>query len=331
MAAAPTYSRGLSKLWANSARPFTRPGPSNSYLRVSCACFTNNHHQTLRNGFSELTARFKQARTYATTAAKPARKSRAASRSTTGTKRAGPKKPAAKKQGVRKSKKKVATKPKAKKPRVKKAPTKTAVAQKARAARVELRNAALLDKPKQLPATAYTLLLVAESKGSHGSIAASANSVSTKYRNLSPEERERLNHEANANAQKNAQAYKKWVQSHTPLEIKKANNARKQLTAQAKAAGHKTTYRQIQDDRSVKQPRNAYSYFFGDRYASGDLQGLSVGESAKLIGKEWAQLSDNAKKPYNNKAAADRERYLEEHKSVYGVDSPAIKKPAKAT
>lgn len=116
---------------------------------------------------------------------------------------------------------------------------------------------------------------------------------------------QRLNHEANVNAQKNAQAYKKWVQSHTPLEIKKANNARKQLTAQAKAAGHKTIYRQIQDDRTVKQPRNAYSYFFSDRHASGDLKGLSVGESGKLIGREWAQLSDNAKKVRTNDQIAN--------------------------
>lgn len=191
MAAAPTYSRGLSKqLWAKSVQPFTRPGPSNPFLRVSCACFANNRHQILRNTFSELAARFKQARTYATSAAKPARKPRATARRSTRTKRATPKKPAAKKKGVRKSKKKVVKKPKAKKPRVKKAPSKTAIAQKARAARAELRNAALLDKPKQLPATAYTLLVVAESKGSHGSVTATASSVSTKYRNLSPEERE---------------------------------------------------------------------------------------------------------------------------------------------
>ena len=191
MAAASTYSRGLPKqLWAKSARPFTRPGASNSFLRVSCACFANNHHQTLRNSFSDLAARFKQARNYATTAAKPVRKPKTATRRTTGTKKAGPKKAAAKKGGVRKAKKKVIKKAKAKKPKVKKEPSKTALLQKARKARAELRSVALLDKPKQLPATAYTLLVVSEGKGSSVGVAATASSASAKYRSLSAEERE---------------------------------------------------------------------------------------------------------------------------------------------
>lgn len=46
----------------------------------------------------------------------------------------------------------------------------------------------------------------------------------------------------------------------------------------------------------MKQPRNGYSYFSTDRFASGDFAGISMGECGALIGKEWHALSENAKK-----------------------------------
>lgn len=196
MAAALPYSRSLSQqLWAKATGSFTRPGRYNSLLRVSCTCSANNQYHTLRNSDSSLINRFKQARTYATAAAKSTRKPKVATRRTAGAKKATPKKPVAKK-AVRKPKKKAVKKTKPKKPIVKKAPSKTALAQKARTARVELRSAALLEKPKQLPSTAYTVLLVTESKGSKGNVTAAASSISAKYRNLSPEEREVRMHNA---------------------------------------------------------------------------------------------------------------------------------------
>jgi hypothetical protein len=107
---------------------------------------------------------------------------------------------------------------------------------------------------------------------------------------------QRYNHEANVNKEKNAVAYKQWVQSYTPLQIKEANNARRQLARKAKAAGKKTKYSSIKDDRHVKAPRNAYSFFFGERHASGDLRGMSVAESGKLLGREWKSLSASEQK-----------------------------------
>jgi hypothetical protein len=142
------------------------------------------------------------------------------------------------------------------------------------------------------------------------------------------------------NKEKNVAAYKRWVQSHTPLEIKQANSARRALARKAKAAGKKTTYPSIKDDRTVKQARNAYSYFFADRHASGDLKGLSIGEAGKLLGREWKELSSSevqvnihtdllvthptdSVQIYTNKAEADKTRYVEEYKTVYGIDSPS--------
>ena len=107
---------------------------------------------------------------------------------------------------------------------------------------------------------------------------------------------QKYNHEANENKSKNELAYKTWVQSHSPVEIKKANNARRLLTKKAKAAGKKKIYRTIQDDRTVHHPLSSYTYFFKARNDSGDLNGMSVGERAKLVSQEWKTLAATEKK-----------------------------------
>ena len=107
---------------------------------------------------------------------------------------------------------------------------------------------------------------------------------------------QRYNHEANQNKSKNEQAYKKWVQSHSPLNIKAANNARRQMTKKAKANGKKKHYKPIRDDRIVSRPMNAYSYFFKERNDSGDFNGMAVAERGKLVGQEWKKLSAAGKK-----------------------------------
>lgn len=194
MAATLPYSRSLSQqLWFRSTRPFTRPGHSNALLRVSCPCSGHSYSQISHNGYSDLVSRSKQARAYATTVTRTARKTKEASGRTTAVRKTtvkkSAKKPAAKK-AVKKPKKKKATKPKPKKPRVRKAPTKTALAQKARLAHAELRATALLDRPKQLPATAYALIVSSESKGTHDGVREFAARSSAKYKALSAEERE---------------------------------------------------------------------------------------------------------------------------------------------
>jgi hypothetical protein len=52
----------------------------------------------------------------------------------------------------------------------------------------------------------------------------------------------------------------------------------------------------IQDDRRVKSMRNGYSFFFAERHSSGDLKGMTVAESGKLVGKEWKEMSASEKK-----------------------------------
>ena len=107
-----------------------------------------------------------------------------------------------------------------------------------------------------------------------------------------------LNHTANENRAKNEAAYKGWVQTYSPLQIKDANNARNQLLREAKAKKVKSLshYRPINDDRIVKSRVAAYAFFLKDRYDSGDFTGMTKAETFGLIGREWKALSAAEKK-----------------------------------
>ena len=51
----------------------------------------------------------------------------------------------------------------------------------------------------------------------------------------------------------------------------------------------------LHDERQVKRPVAAHSLFVQDRYASGDMRGMSIADSMRLIMKEWKELSDSEK------------------------------------
>jgi len=89
---------------------------------------------------------------------------------------------------------------------------------------------------------------------------------------------------------------KKWLSTYTPRRIKEANNARNQLKLQAKKAGKKTTFTHLQDERLVKQARNAYIYFLQARVASGDMRNMKIGEVGGVVAREWKGLSTEEKK-----------------------------------
>ena len=98
------------------------------------------------------------------------------------------------------------------------------------------------------------------------------------------------NHLANQNKAVNNAALVKWIESHTPQQIRDANNARRALTRlRGKKGGQK--FSSIKDDRLVSLPIGAYLVFFKSRQASGDFKGLKSVEAAKLAGREWKALS----------------------------------------
>ncbi|MCJ1364063.1 hypothetical protein MMC16_003172 [Acarospora aff. strigata] len=243
---------------------------------------------------------------------------------TTTTSAASKKSPAAKGKATTKAKPRATTKakprakPKAKpratpKVRAKKALTpeqKTkAAAQKDRARIRELRKTAL-EPPKLLPASAYKVVLTELSKPGQG---IKGKEAAEKYKALTPTELEHYNHIASQNAAANDASYKKWVLSHTPDQIRAANNARAAL----KHASKKKTL-PIHDGRLVKRPRTAWILFYSDRVGSADFKHIKVTDRVRLISQEWKDLPASEKKKYTDMQAQDQARYKQEYKTVYG-------------
>ncbi|KAF7512448.1 hypothetical protein GJ744_001383 [Endocarpon pusillum] len=246
-------------------------------------------------------------------------------------KKAPSKKTATRKKPARKAKSKPSPKPKPQGKRKSLTDKQKAAKEKKDAGKKkkDLRKIALLDPPKQLPSTAF-IVLSTETSSKGMPVSQHSKELSAQYKSLSPEEMERLNHVANENKAKNEAAFKKWLGEHSPVEIKAANIARSQLRRQAKKEGSKKTYPHIQDERIVKRPQPPYTYFVMERFASGDMKNMKIGEYAALIGREWRALSAEEKKPYEDRAARDKARYTEEYTTVYGT-APQFQKQAKNT
>lgn len=107
------------------------------------------------------------------------------------------------------------------------------------------------------------------------------------------------NHIANEQTATKQAQYKAWIESHTPDQIRLANNARTQLRAKLKGtikSGHPAHTTRLVDERLPKRPASAFSQFVKDRHATGDLKGIKVTDSMKVISEEWKALSAGEKK-----------------------------------
>ena len=94
------------------------------------------------------------------------------------------------------------------------------------------------------------------------------------------------NHIANQNKLLNQAAYREWIRSYTPNQIRLANIARLSL----KRKGAKPA-RKLQDDRQVKQNVPANFYFMKERRESGDFVGISITDTTRRLAIEWKELS----------------------------------------
>lgn len=154
--------------------------------------------------------------------------------------------------------------------------------------------------PKQKPATAWTIFIAERMPKGAQAVRAMMKEASPKYKSLSPAEREHYNHlELQAKADNKAQ-YKRWVESHSPEQILKANAARRRLrhilTKDGQLKKGSSAYKAIVDDRQVKRPAGAYVLFSGERYESGDLKAISLSDSGKLVREEWKAMSQAERK-----------------------------------
>ncbi|KAI5306581.1 hypothetical protein KEM56_000203 [Ascosphaera pollenicola] len=226
------------------------------------------------------------------------------------------KKPA--KKPVKKAKKKAVKKVVKPKKKVLSERQKTLLAKKqARELVAELKEKAL-KPPAKLPDQVMTLFMKEKATGS-GNI----QEIARSYKLLPEEEVQRLTKAAASNRETNNQAYKNWLESLTPLQIREANIARKRLNTILK----KTAYRQINDDRTVTRPRTPYILFFKDHYAAQVQPDEKITQTMTRIASMWKNLSVAEKQKYLALAQQDRNRYINEFKHAYGQE-PVLAKAA---
>ncbi|XP_014554617.1 hypothetical protein COCVIDRAFT_39489 [Bipolaris victoriae FI3] len=258
------------------------------------------------------------ARSYATTtrATKPtatvkkAVKAAASEKTPPKKKKAAPAKTTAKKPAAKKTKKK----PAAKKPAAKKAAPKRVKKvlteeEKEKAKIRELRAKALKEPVGQRPVSGYNVfvaeLLKGKPRGSETQTAKITNATK-EFNNLSPAQLEHYNHLANEQSAARKAEFDKWIQSHTPEQIRIANLARAQLRRRfaGKQKGNPAYTAKLHDPRRVKAALNPYALFFRARHASGDFKGISAVDASKLIGAEWKALNESEKQKYHSEANA---------------------------
>ncbi|KAJ5985206.1 hypothetical protein N7522_012402 [Penicillium canescens] len=136
--------------------------------------------------------------------------------------------------------------------------------------------------------------------------------------------------QAEENKAANKASYEDWLNSHTPLQIKKANIARLSLT-RIEGKPHSKRWTLIQDERLVRRPSSAYTFYCTEGLKSSDNQHMPVRERISVIAGEWKAMSEAEKEPYHKMSIEDRARYEREHQEVYGTPAPLSKSKAEAS
>lgn len=83
------------------------------------------------------------------------------------------------------------------------------------------------------------------------------------------------------------------MNSHTPLQIKAANEARKKLRRKFK--DKKRQFPIIQDSRQVKRAKTAFMIFVEQLNSSGEFENLKVTERGAEAGQRWKGLTQGEK------------------------------------
>ncbi|KAL2867100.1 high-mobility group nucleosome-binding protein [Aspergillus lucknowensis] len=87
-----------------------------------------------------------------------------------------------------------------------------------------------------------------------------------------------------------------------------------------KAKAPRETGRKKKDPNAPKRGLSAYFFFANENRDKirEDNPGIAFGQVGKMLGEKWRALSDKERKPYEDKAAADKKRY-EEEKAQYNA------------
>ncbi|KKK18868.1 hypothetical protein P175DRAFT_0508373 [Aspergillus ochraceoroseus IBT 24754] len=80
--------------------------------------------------------------------------------------------------------------------------------------------------------------------------------------------------------------------------------------------------RKKKDPNAPKRGLSAYMFFANDNRdkVREENPGISFGQVGKMLGEKWKALSETERKPYEDKAAADKKRYEDEKASYNAGD-----------
>ncbi|KAJ5095412.1 Non-histone chromosomal protein 6 [Penicillium alfredii] len=75
--------------------------------------------------------------------------------------------------------------------------------------------------------------------------------------------------------------------------------------------GKERVQRRKKDPNAPKRGLSAYMFFANDNREKvrEENPGISFGQVGKMLGDKWKALSDSERRPYDDKAAADKKRY----------------------
>ncbi|KAJ5562040.1 transcriptional regulator family: HMG [Penicillium sp. DV-2018c] len=150
-----------------------------------------------------------------------------------------------------------------------------------------------LTPPKKLPVSFFSLAFAEKYRGIKASQPDPKEAFKVavaQAKSLDAETEERLKSQARANKGANINAYESWLQAYTPLQIKEANAARRTLSRLVKK-----DYRPLKDDRLVRQPASAYSYYLKESLTASERQGKPASEIFKDVSKAWNALTQSEK------------------------------------
>lgn len=106
----------------------------------------------------------------------------------------------------------------------------------------------------------------------------------------------------------NAGNWKTWIESHSVAEIQAANLARRRL----KRSFNITAFPlKLVDERVPKRPAsNAYAYFIKAKRS--EIHDPDTIKLSKVLSQEWHALSAPEKKPYQDLATAEFDKFRRE-------------------
>ncbi|KAJ9621236.1 Non-histone chromosomal protein 6 [Taxawa tesnikishii (nom. ined.)] len=101
---------------------------------------------------------------------------------------------------------------------------------------------------------------------------------------------------------------------------KEAKTTRKSAKSASKADGGKKK----KDPNMPKRGLSAYMFFANENRdkVREENPGIKFGQVGKMLGERWKALSDSERRPYEEKAAADKKRY-EDEKAAYTAGGDA--------